>query len=54
MRIKPFRAENDITQKTERWKQDQIDQVERAKEEQRRKEQEANRQRNADSRNGQR
>jgi hypothetical protein len=54
MPFKPFPAGNDVVQKTQRWNQDQIDQVEKAKEEQRRREQEANQQRNADSRNGQR
>ena len=51
MPIKPFNGVNDIAQKTERWKQDQIDAVERAKEEQRRKEQDANRRCEPDSQN---
>ena len=49
MAIKPFNASGDVAQKTERWKQDQIDEVERAKEQQRRREQDANRQREVDS-----
>lgn len=42
MAIKPFNLGNDVAQKTERWTPDQIDAVERAKEQQRRREQEAN------------
>jgi hypothetical protein len=53
MSIKPFRVENDVAQKTERWTPDQIDAVERAKEQQQRREQEANQQRDANSRNRQ-
>jgi hypothetical protein len=49
MAIRPFNAGNDVAQKTERWKKDQIDEVERAKEQQRRREQDANRQREANS-----
>jgi hypothetical protein len=37
----------------ERWTQDEIDAIERAKEQQRRREQEANQQREIDSRNHQ-
>jgi hypothetical protein len=50
MPVKPFRAGNDVAQKTQRWNQDQIDRVERAKEEQRRREQEADQNRNSNSR----
>jgi hypothetical protein len=49
MTIKPFNPGNDVAQKTERWTQDQIDAVERAKEQQRRREQEANQQRDVNS-----
>jgi hypothetical protein len=52
MSIKPFRA-SDVAQKTEQWTQDQIDAVERAKEQQRRREQEANLQRDTNSNNRQ-
>lgn len=41
----------DGAQKAERWTQDQIDEVERAKEQQRRREQEANQQCDAKSQN---
>ena len=47
MPIKSFREGNDVAQKTERWRQDQIDEVERAKAEQRRREQVASQQRDA-------
>jgi hypothetical protein len=47
MALTPFNAGSDVAQKTEHWKQDQIDAVERAKEQQR--EREANQQRDADS-----
>jgi hypothetical protein len=53
MAIKPFNAGNDVAQKTERWTQDQIDRVERAKEQQQRREQEANQQRDTNPQNRQ-
>jgi hypothetical protein len=43
----------DVTQRAERWTQDQIDEVERAKEQQRRREQAANQQRDGNSQNPQ-
>lgn len=45
MALKPFDDGNDGAQKSERWRQDQIDAVERAKEQQRQREQQANQQR---------
>lgn len=49
MAIKLFNMRSDVAQKTERWTQDQIDAVERAKEQQRHREQEANQQRDSNS-----
>jgi hypothetical protein len=43
----------DVTQRVERWTQDQIDAVERAKEQQRRRDQEANQQHDVNSQNRQ-
>jgi hypothetical protein len=43
----------DVAQKAARWTQDQIDAVERAKEQQRRREQDMNQQREANSQNRQ-
>ena len=46
MSISPFgNAERERVQKTEHWNEDQIDAVERAKQEQRRREQQANQER---------
>ncbi len=46
-----FRSGSAVTRRPVRWKQSQIDEVERAKERQRQREQEQNRQRNADASN---
>ncbi len=49
MAIKPFSMRDDVAQKTEHWKQEQIDAVEEAKARQRQREQEAERQRETQS-----